>query len=693
MLPSEQGWDLPGNDTESRWFQGRLDPAAREPNMPNLWIVHRDPAARRALARVAGVRAGVVSAAPGDRRFETAPDPDVVVLGLVGDFEAELEFAHRFAVQRPGASWVLVPEPGGVHDARHLFDALPAEILSHPPEPEAVRRVIRAAAAGRQRSDSLSERRVRDALADRFRRWFSDLELPELLRAVDPHLAAVPVLVRGEPGTGRTVVAQYIHVFGGHAVGAFVHVPCRGLRGAPEALDLIHELAGGQGGPLTICLEDVDTLPAVAQRQLRGWVENGLPPRTVRTERVRWIATAREDDPFAERTHLEPTLEDALAGILIHIPPLRDRMAALDAMVEGAAASWCVRHGQRTRLFQPEALAVLRDYLWLGNVREVEAVVARTLAARSDDPIPPDALVLEDIALDAEEVAGPEPELHLPAAAIPGARPTEIGRELPGEALAELDEPPPPAGMRLEPTPPPAESELPAEEPAPPEPPGPTAADQLRQLVSSIAHEIRNPLVAVQTFAQLLPERYDDPEFRRRAADIVGADVRRIESVVERLSRFAELQAPEPKPVDVVSILEASLEAQRDEIQRRRLVVLTELDRTAPHALGDPDQLRFAFESLLGKALELVPDRGDLYFASRHHRDGLDGAPCLRVLVRFRSPGELTGASEVPGVSLGEAALEIVVAQSVIQSHGGRMTISPGDARESVVVIDLPAPR
>ena len=38
---------------------------------------------------------------------------------------------------------------------------------------------------------------MRDALADRFRRWFSDLELPELLRAVDPHLATVPVLIRG----------------------------------------------------------------------------------------------------------------------------------------------------------------------------------------------------------------------------------------------------------------------------------------------------------------------------------------------------------------------------------------------------------------------------------------------------------------------------------------------------------------
>ncbi len=120
--------------------------------------------------------------------------------------------------------------------------------------------------------------------------------------------------------------------------------------------------------------------------------------------------------------------------------------------------------------------------------------------------------------------------------------------------------------------------------------------------------------------------------------------------------------------------------------------MLTELDRTAPHALGDAEQLRFAFEALLKKALELVPERGDLYFASKHHRDGLQGEPSLRILVRFRSPDAQSAAENVPGVSLGETALEITVAQSIVEAHGGTMTVSPGDARETVIVIDLPAP-
>jgi len=661
--------------------------------MPNLWIVHRDPAARRTLARLAGARGDVVVGAPGDRGFESASEPDVILLGAAGDFEAELEFAHRYSERRPGASWILLPEAGSGEDARQLFDALAAEILPFPPDPMRLRRRIRAAAAGRRRHDSLSERRVRDALADRFRRWFSDLELPELLRAVDPHLATVPVLIRGEPGTGRTVIAQYIHIFGGSTGGVFVHVPCRGIEGPARAvLDLIGAATSG-GDALTICLEDVDALSPVAQRQLRIWIENGLPPGTVRADRVRWIATAGEENPWSGENSLDATLEDALAGIVIRIPPLRNRMEALDAMVASAAASWCQRHGQRMRTFTPEAMATLREVLWLGNVREVEATVSRTLASHAEDPVQEASLELEGtephvnerVAADFDARYVSEPEL---AEATGGLEIQEVGGEPRDRTATGAD----PSPRSSEPSAPAAASPGQAEGSEAPPDPADDGVERLRELVGSIAHEIRNPLVAVQTFAQLLPERFDDPEFRRKAADIVGADVRRIESVVERLSRLAELGAPEPKAVDVASLLETALEAQREIIQRRRLVVLTELDRTAPHALGDADQLRFAFESLLDKALELVPDRGDLYFASRHHGDGLDGEPALRVLVRFRSPGDLAATSEVPGVSLGESSLEMTVARSIIKAHGGRMTVSPGDARETVVVIDLPAP-
>jgi hypothetical protein len=120
-------------------------------------------------------------------------------------------------------------------------------------------------------------------------------------------------------------------------------------------------------------------------------------------------------------------------------------------------------------------------------------------------------------------------------------------------------------------------------------------------------------------------------------------------------------------------------------------VVLRELDRDQGVAQADAAQLRFAFEALLGKALELVPERGDIYVASRHHEDGLRGGPAVRVLMRFESPDAIVPAEGVEGISLAETALELVLADAVVRSQGGTMTASTADNRETVILIDLPA--
>ena len=77
--------------------------------MITTWIVHRDRQFRDALARVAAAPADSPIGAPGDPLFDSAPLPQVVVLGLAGDLEAELEFAHRISSRLPDARWILVP--------------------------------------------------------------------------------------------------------------------------------------------------------------------------------------------------------------------------------------------------------------------------------------------------------------------------------------------------------------------------------------------------------------------------------------------------------------------------------------------------------------------------------------------------------------------------------------------------------
>lgn len=670
----------------------------------DLWIVHRDERLRAALRRLAGAGDEALLGGPDDAAFRDARPPRVVLLGVAGDFEAELEFAHRLAERLPAARWLLLVEPLDRIDAERLFDALPAEWLEYPPTGVELRRRIHGAAR-RRRQDELSQRRLRDALSARFARTFGDLELEDVLRAVDPRLASVPLLVRGEPGTGRALLARYVHAFGG-AGGSFVELDCRAL---PDVAALRVALADaasgaalGEPGGVTICLREVDALPAAVQYALRGFVELGPPGPLARARRVRWVATAGDDVAGLRAPGLAPELAEALAGLSQRVPPLRERgPAAIARFAEETAAAWCRAHGERPRRLAPEALALLEDDPWPGNHRELEAVLARTLAAEGADPIRPEHLRFDEGGLrtapaedafaarvarsaeDARATSGPrEPrpasERAEAADAPPPGRPAWLATDAgaaPREAAAGAAGPGgPAAGARAE-----------------PEAAGALGPGALGSLSQSLAHELRNRLVAIRTFAALLPERAEDRSFREEFSQVVGADVRRMERALDRLAAYAALPSPGARePVDVAELLDQELEALRGEIEGRRLLVLKELDRSQPAVLADRAALAFAFEALLARAFEWMPDRGDLYLASKAVAASRDGGAAVRVVLRFHRPGERRAAPGAAGPRDRELSLELVLAELALRGAGGRLRVEATDAEETVIAVDLP---
>lgn len=640
------------------------------------WIVHRNPARRAALLRLAGAP-DTLAGGPDDRHFEEATAPRIVLLGVHGDFEAELDFAYRFAPRLRDTVWILVCEPADLAETRRLFDSLPAAVLAYPPDIVALRRRLRDVLR-RRLTSTLSERLERDALASRFARWFGDLELPNLLRALDPQLARVPVLVRGEPGSGRSLLARYIHVFGGSAGGAFVSVPAAEIPSA-DALRLILERASSAPGAeraLSVCLEDADRIQPSVQQALRSWVELAPPSGLPSGARLRWLGTAGPADAPDAPAESEAPLLSALATIPLEILPLRERPALVPHLIEETTHAWAVEQGQHVRRFSEEAIAALQEYPWPGNLRELERVVACALAADASDPVPASAL-----RFGGEPLARPVSPLPPPVTAAP--RTTEAGapdgsaaahaldaaRDAPEATFLVSDH-----GVR----------ELP--------PPPDDSADALaRRFLAAIAHEIRNPLVPIRTLARLLPERFEDPEFRTRFAHQVGQDVERIASVIDRMAAFAELAPPGPGVVDVAELLDEILESHRSEIQERRLLVLKEYDRSQPLVHCDPEHLRFALAGIIGDALARAPERGDLYLAAKHSASGLRGLPTVRVLLRHRSPTATGPRGSVDRISLSESSLELVMAESILRGLGGRLTSDATDPGETLRVVDIPA--
>ncbi len=694
-----------------------------QPFDTTIWIVHRDAGPRGALGRLAGATRGrheVVLGSPGDSVFDAAPPADVVVLDVsasLADPEPELDLARRIGRRNPDCAWILVTHPDELEATLQLFDALEARVIAGPPDARTLQSAV-ASALARTRVLPLSQRIGRDQLSSRFVRWFSTGEPRELALAVDPRLAAEPVLARGETGTGRGLLLRYVHIASSAEPGPFVRVAC-GSAPRPDELtaqieDGIRE-AGRSDGCFGIWLDGIDRLDDAVQARVLDWIEFG-PPASLPTflrGNVRWFASAGSDS-----NRLDARLALAFAELTICTVPLRDHPQVIPAFVADTARAWAAARKEGPKTFDPPTIDLLRSEPWPGNLAELEAVVIRTLAhvdprasgvrvadlrfgpdveridavtappqetppiAQEPDPwpLPPHEDLREDLrAGQGATVGGVEG----------GGEPTVLlepeldGEHLP-EALEIIDlELPNGFGEEFDAAAPSPTSEAPVS-PA-------SGSESIARLAKAVAHEVRNPLVSIRTFSDLLHDHYADEEFRDRFGRLVADDVRRIEQVVERLEQMGEGDSPPPAvPVDMTALLETLLDEQRTHIQAKRLLILKELDRARPEAIGDAGILRTALAGLLDRAIDEVPDRGDLYLASRHRAESPERAQ-IRILLRYRvsdSPSDGDLALE----TFRDTSLAAEVAESMIERQGGTLRIDTSNPAETAVVIDLPAP-
>lgn len=198
----------------------------------------------------------------------------------------------------------------------------------------------------------------------------------ERLRSVVAAAAATdaPVLICGEPGTGRETVARRIHAQGRRGGEAFVVLPC-GALDASAAREAIFGREGEKGRLAlaergTLFLEDAERLDPGLQDRVAALVD----PREAGRPDVRWLASAPP-----EPGDLRPTFRERLGAFRISVPPLRDRREDIALLAERFMRSLAAEYGRPERRFAPECLAALGAHAWPGNVRELRSVVERML--------------------------------------------------------------------------------------------------------------------------------------------------------------------------------------------------------------------------------------------------------------------------------------------------------------------------
>jgi PAS domain S-box-containing protein len=144
-----------------------------------------------------------------------------------------------------------------------------------------------------------------------------------------------------------------------------------------------------------------------------------------------------------------------------------------------------------------------------------------------------------------------------------------------------------------------------------------TAEDNLRQkqdladraafwtdLAASMSHEIRNPLVAIKTFAQLLPERFEDPDFRKDFNEIVVQEIDRLDRIITQINNFAHPSELVMKPVDLRASLKKAIELAKTRVTKNGVAIDTTLPNDLPRVLGDENALAEAFAHLVANAAE-----------------------------------------------------------------------------------------
>jgi PAS domain S-box-containing protein len=134
----------------------------------------------------------------------------------------------------------------------------------------------------------------------------------------------------------------------------------------------------------------------------------------------------------------------------------------------------------------------------------------------------------------------------------------------------------------------------------------------LGTLSAGMAHEIKNPLVSIKTFAQLLPERYQDSDFRETFFSLIGHEVDRIDSLVNQLLRFARPAKPLLKPMHVHEVLEKALLLVGHRLYQKDVKLVRSWHAEVDTIRADADQIEQVFLNFFINALDAMKTGGSL---------------------------------------------------------------------------------
>jgi DNA-binding NtrC family response regulator len=215
----------------------------------------------------------------------------------------------------------------------------------------------------------------------------------------------IPVLISGESGVGKELIARAIHGSGDRRAKPFVAVNCGAMpENLVESILFGHEKGSFTGATErhvgkfveasggTLFLDEVGELPAAAQvKLLRAIQEGEVEPvgarKPVKVDLRIISATNRDLIADVKQGRFREDLFYRLHVFPITVPPLRERPADIPALARHFLARFAAEEGKRIRLITPEAVRLLSTFQWAGNIRQLENALFRAVVLAEGDSI------------------------------------------------------------------------------------------------------------------------------------------------------------------------------------------------------------------------------------------------------------------------------------------------------------------
>jgi DNA-binding NtrC family response regulator len=384
---------------------------------PRILLIEDDPSVRHGMAaflRANGLEVQEAEACRQALDLYRSGNPDVVVADYSLPDGTSLDILAQVKRMNEQTPFIILTAHGSIDLAVRAIKEGADQFLTKPVESSAllvlVRRLLqeqrlrqRQEAANRERAgvlnpfqgDSPEIRRLEEQ-ARRMLEWDS------------------PILILGETGAGKGVLARWIHFHSPRAEEAFVNLNCAGL--SRELLE--SELFGHERGAFTgavaakqgllevghrgiVFLDEIgDMDPAIQPKLLKALEEKTfrrLGDVRDRTVDIRLVASTNLDlQDLVRAKKFRDDLYYRISTLTLRIPPLRERPEDIPVLAATILQRVCARMGRLPVALSPQAEQLLKDYPWPGNIRELSNVLERAMILQRGDRLDAADMGLED---------------------------------------------------------------------------------------------------------------------------------------------------------------------------------------------------------------------------------------------------------------------------------------------------------